>query len=370
MLEKPNTILLKEENMSLKTDILRAFLDNRTLCDAMKNCDHGNPDIGGINDYHLCGSIFTHTMLVYNVADPFEPIELIMALCHDIGKVATRKVKEDGKVTFYGHADASIQPTIDFVTYLHEKGIITDFEVDTFIKWGLPAIANHMVYYQNLEKKYHFAGDNPMLKHYLNRMAEMDSIGSICKDAKVKGKLASVEYKPYIPNQWDDKKPTVPIWTGLPGSGKDYLAEKTGNPILSFDDIRIKEYCDNNFGWQVLTEDSMYAKSFIYCNENKVDLMKLLKRDAQVLLDNGQDINICNTSLTRKSRRAIINTIGTRYNYVVNQVFVPTEVVFERNANRDSKVVPVDVINRMMNNMTVATHFEPHINEINYILNV
>jgi predicted kinase len=355
--------------MSLKIDILKAFLDNSVLCDSMKACDHGYNGVP--NPYHLEGDVWTHTMLVYNQADPLDNIQLIMALCHDIGKVTTRKVKDDNKkVTFYGHADASIQPAIDFVTYLHEKEIITEPQLNAFMTWGLPAMANHMVYYQNLEKKYHFAGDSSMLKHYMAMMARMDSFGSICKEAKVKGALKNTVYKPYRAKERNNDLPTVTIWTGLPGSGKDYLAEKNGNKILSFDDVRVDEYKTFNKGWGYLTESDLYKKSFEYCNEKKVDLMKILRRKAKAELDKGNDVNICNTSLTRKSRRAIINTIGTRYNYVINQVFVPTETVLERNTGRDSKFVPVEVINRMMNHMTVATHFEKHVNEIKYTLNV
>lgn len=354
--------------MSLKIDILRAFLDNKVLCDAMKACDHGND--GTVNPYHLEGDVWTHTMLVYNQADSTDKIELIMALCHDIGKVLTRKVKDDGKVTFYGHADASVQPTIDFVLYLLEKEIITKPGLDAFMLWGLPAMANHMVYYQNLNKKNLFAGDSSMLRIYLSIMAVMDSIGSICKEAKVKGALEGVKYEPYEVKQWNDRLPTVTIWTGLPGSGKDYLAEKTGNPILSFDDIRVELYKLHKWSGFTLTDSEMYMNAFIYCNENKINLMNHLRRKAKKLLDDGYDINICNTSLTRKSRRAIINAIGTKYNYVINQVFAPTETVLARNANRDSKCVPEHAINRMMTHMTVATHFEQHINKINYILNI
>jgi len=230
-------------------------------------------------------------------------------------------------------------------------------------------MASHMLYYQNIDKKYHFIGDSPMIKHYLNRIADMDAKGSLCKEAKVKESLTGVKYKEYIPKQWNNDLPTITIWTGLPGSGKDYLAEKTGNPILSFDDIRVEEYY-NKCNWRELTDKDIYANAFIYCNENKIDLMKLMKRDAKCLIDEGKDINICNTSLTRKSRRAIINTIGPKYNYVVKQVFAPLDVIMSRNESRTSKTVPEEVIERMCKNMTIATHFEPHINNIEYLLNI
>jgi len=358
--------------MNYKIEILKAFLDNKTLCDSMKNCDHGNPDTGRINPYHICGSVWCHTMLVYNQADPINPIELIMALCHDIGKVVTRKVKEDGKVSFYGHADASIQPTIDFILYLVSKEIINYDDVDYFMEFGLSAMANHMVYYQNYNKLDHFTGNDDLYKIYFKRMENMDGNGSISKSEKIED-VKDIEVKEYIPKKWNDKLPTVTIWTGLPGSGKDYLAEQTDDVILSFDDIRVDCYMQHLFDIDdhiKRTPAEVYDNAFGFCNERKTNLMKIMSKLAQHELKFGNNVSICNTSLTRKARRSIINSIGVKYNYVVKQVFVPTKVLIERNSTRTNHNVPINVIERMMDHMTVCTHFEPHINEIEYILNV
>ena len=353
--------------MTLKTDILKAFLENKELVKSMHDCDHGHE--GSANPYHLEGSVWTHTMLVYNEANQYNKFDLIMALCHDIGKVIVRKVKDDGKVSFYGHADASIQSTIDFIYRLYSKGLLFDDEIEYFLNHAFVAMANHMIYYQNVNKLNHFSCDDQQLKNYFVKMAKIDGNGSICKSGKIKENIK--ELKAFYPKKWDIKLPTVTIWTGLPGSGKDYLAEKTGDEILSFDDIRLDVYRNVklNSGWYNLNSEERYANAFEYCNENKVDLMKLISRKARKLLQKGKDISICNTSLTRKSRRSIINSIGTKYNYVIKQVFVPTEIILERNSNRD-KLIPVNVINRMMDHMTVATHFEKNVNRIEYIFNI
>ena len=231
-----------EIKMEYKVEILKAFLENKELVQSMKNCDHGNTDLGTYNDYHMCGSVWTHTMMVYQQAHTNDFIELIMALCHDIGKVIVRKVKEDGKVTFYGHADAPIQPTIDFVMYLKEKGILTDDKVFDFMRFGLSPMANHMVYYQNYSSKSLFtAGANSYIGHYYDRMEYMDGNGSICKSGKIED-AQDIKLKDYIPKLWDYSKPVIYIWTGLPGSGKDYLSEMNGYDIISFDDIRLEVY--------------------------------------------------------------------------------------------------------------------------------
>jgi predicted kinase len=355
--------------MNYKVEILSAFLENKELVQSMKDCDHGHD--GRVNPYHLCGSCWCHSMLVYNQADPTNPIELIMALCHDIGKTLVRDVKEDGKVTFYGHADASIQPTIDFIMYLRDNSIINDHDVDYFMEVGLSPMANHMVYYQNYNKLNYFTGNDTLIEMYFRRMARMDGKGSICKGEKIE-QSKGTELKEYISESWNSKLPTVTIWTGLPGSGKDYLAEQNNDEILSFDKIRLEVYKNILLDgvWDDLTDIQKYQNAFAYCNANKTDIMKIMSKKAKILLQGGKNANICNTSLTRKARRAIINSIGVNYNYVVKQVFVPTNVIIKRNDNRTNHTVPVKAIHRMMKHMTVCTHFEPHINEIEYILNV
>jgi len=357
--------------MTIKTDILKAFLENSDLYEFMKNCNHYN-SINEPNPYHLEGDVWTHTMLVYNAANPESKAELIMALCHDIGKILTRNFNEkNNRVSFYGHADASIQPTIDFICYLYDKGILSKNDLELFMMYRLPAMANHMLYYQNYNKLNLISGNNLFIKYYLKKMSQIDGEGSISKTDKIEKSNKNLELIEFTHKKWDDSKSTITIWTGLPGSGKDYLAKKTNKPILSFDDIRVEYYKEKNKkeDWINLKYNDIYINAFKYCNEKKINLNNILRKKAKVLLNKGLDINICNTSLTRKSRRSIINTIGTKYNYIINQVFVPTKTIKERNNTRNKKI-PFDVIKRMMLHMTVATHFEEHINEINYILNL
>ena len=362
--------------MSLKVEILKAFMENETLVDSMKNCDHG--DNGSYNPYHLEGSVWTHTMLVYNQADDNDYISLIMALCHDIGKVLTRNIKENGKVTFYGHADKSVQPTIDFLSFLNTKGIISDKEEEDFIKYGLPVMANHMIYYQNINKHQHFVyNNNPetftMLQFYMNKMADMDTKGSICKSDKIDEKKKNMVYESFKPLKVDEDLPNIIIWSGLPASGKDYLAKQNGYPIVSFDDIRVsifkshskKEVLDN------LEECDLYQMAFDYCLDNKIDLNKILIRDIKSLVDKKEmNINICNTSLTRKDRRRIINSLNkNKFNFFIKQVFSPTKSITYRNISRESKNVPSNVIVRMSERINVATHFEDGVIDINYVYN-
>ena len=95
------------------------------------------------NKYHV-GNVFEHTMSVLNLVAkrPYygvSSLELRMAaLLHDIGKIKTRTVGDDGRVHFYGHAQASkelseiilrrLKYSNDFITevkFLVENHMIT-----------------------------------------------------------------------------------------------------------------------------------------------------------------------------------------------------------------------------------------------------
>jgi len=357
--------------MDYKVEILKAFLENNILVTSMKNCDHSNGD--KYNPYHMEGSVWTHTMLVYNQVNNNDPFLLIMALCHDIGKVLSRKVKDD-KVTFYGHADMSIQPTIDFVKFLTDKEIITYEQAVYFIKKCLPMMSNHMIYYQNIEKFNSFTHSKNestcfTFKYYLEKMADIDTNGSISKSEKVTKKKYNTEIESFDIKEEDKNLKNIIIWSGVPASGKDYIAKKNGYPIISFDDIRVKIYKNKNESLNNLNESKIYELAFEYVSNNNINLMKYLIKE--IKNSSFDTINICNTSLTRKSRRAIINSLNKKnYNFFVKQVFSPSDIVITRNSLRKSKTVPMDAMNKMFNSVNIATYFEKNICDIEYIYNV
>ena len=361
--------------INYKTEILKAFMnfEDGKLVKLMTETSHHEGN--NMSPYHLEGSVWTHTMLVYNQANEESHEELLMALCHDIGKAYTRDINKKGNACFYGHPDASVQKTIDFLDHLEKEKILTRAEIDRWINLYLPAMANHMVYYQNLHKLNHFAGmDNfGILKYAYKKMASMDAKGSICKSEKVKGKEEGLVLEDYIERKWNFNLPTVTIWSGLPGSGKDYLAEKTEDKIISFDDIRIHLYTKHckKVGIEFPENDEeLYDEAFTWCSENVNNLNPTMVKQVKKAFDKGLNVSICNTSLTRKARRKIINVIGhNKANFVIKQVFATTDTIFKRNYKRVSKTVPIDVIINMSRKIAVATHFEKNVNRIEYIYN-
>src|SRR6056297_2635050 len=108
-------------------------------------------------------------------------------------------------------------------------------------------------------------------------------------------------YKNFKPLGVDKNLPNIIIWSGLPASGKDYLAKQNGFPIVSFDDIRVDVFKNYSKKVNNINENDLYKMAFDYCLDNKIDLNKILIRNIKSLLNEKKmNINICNTSLTRK----------------------------------------------------------------------
>ena len=143
-----------------KYSILKAFYNwNPAIVRSMEDCKHFYYEEGQLvstNPYHLENSVFTHTILVYKEAlkklslltTEEEKVSLqIIALCHDIGKVYTRKQDtETQKVSMNGHGESSVQDTIDFLTFLENNGYFMGLDYHQIYYNVLSVISNHMRY--------------------------------------------------------------------------------------------------------------------------------------------------------------------------------------------------------------------------------
>jgi predicted kinase len=327
-------------------DILEKFnKDFGYLVHLMKKTDHHSEKY--VSTHHMEGDVWTHTMLCLNHFLNFKKTyneeflntdiakSVIFAiLCHDIGKIYTRNIKDDNKVTFYNHASVSLKDTIQVLYGF--KDFFTDFE--RVCNLVLPAVSVHIDLYNNSRKKYMYFNNNVDLHYVCEQLAIADANGSICLNKK----FDHVEFQ-ITPKYQHDQN--VYVFCGAPASGKDYLAKQLDLPILSFDDIRTdiyKEHCYTDG----LTEKEIYQKAWDYCNEININLMKELKRRKDKIKG---DYCICNTNMTKKARRSLINQLG-KANYHCLYVISDIHNLFDRNENRSSKTVPKDVIRRMLIN--------------------
>lgn len=125
--------------------VYRSFKNwNPELIQKMEDTSH-NYDEENLNPWHLEGSIWNHTVLVMNKAEEyskwktFEDAEILMyaAILHDVGKLYTRKeMHEKKRVSFFNHEAFSIQPAIDFMTYMNKD--------NEFIETVIKIISLHM----------------------------------------------------------------------------------------------------------------------------------------------------------------------------------------------------------------------------------
>lgn len=332
-------------------DILDHFydFDNGFIFNKMRTTFHHNETIK--SPHHMENDVWSHTMLCLNhffncnykeYLDRDIPLSIVIAiLCHDIGKCFTLDTGKRKQNTFYNHAYRSIPKTIEFLLYLKDKMNFHSF--DTVMNLVLPAVSNHLNLYNKMKYKTLLFNNNPNLYEVSTQVALCDSMGSICLDRK----FDNVEYGIKETNKHERN---CYVFCGLPGSGKDYLAEQFEYPIFSFDNERINALKEN-VDCSDMDEKELYMKAFTYCNENKIDLMKRMRKSIAKV---SGDICICNTNLTSKARKSLINSLG-KFNYHCKYVICDFNVVLERDKNRSGKTVGYNVINRMNKNQIIPT---------------
>ena len=347
--------------MQIVYDILRIFqTEFPDYVERMTQSNH-HFDKDNLCPWHLCGGVWTHTMMVYNayiqkLKTDFAPDERIkkmiavILLCHDIGKIYTRAVPKGqfGKISFYGHGYASVQPCIEFINKL--KNYRIDFSNDELYEI-LCVISNHIEYYDADDKKrskiYH---NNYRLYALFEFMLEFDTTGSI-KDAEGYRKSDFLR----IPeNSLHNDNPTITIYCGVPASGKDFIAEEfeTGE-VISLDNIRVEEYLKN-----APTEDipvdiiEVYNNAYKYCNEFKVNVDQLFIKKAKEILINGKNVVMCIASL-KKSRTRYISQFNKKYPVVIKYVVAGLETMYERDRTRNSKNLGKMIINKFAYNQQI-----------------
>ena len=163
----------------------------------------------------------------------------------------------------------------------------------------------------------------------------------------------------------------ITLFCGVPGVGKDYIAKSMGFNILSYDDIRVEIYRNSaqTLGLvshlQHIDYNQIYKEAFDYCNREKIDLNGRLVQKAK---NTESPIAICNTNLSVKARRSIMNVLKPIcYSFDCYYVFSDTNTIMERNQNRD-KQIPTDVIHKFMRKQSVPTLAEGF-NSVEFIRN-
>jgi poly(A) polymerase len=98
-------------------------------------------------NHHPEGDVFRHTLLALRALPKEASNELIWAtLLHDVGKPSTQRIDDNGKITFYGHAEVGVDMCEDILRRLKFP--------TAFIKRVQSLVGNHMrwMHVQNMRE--------------------------------------------------------------------------------------------------------------------------------------------------------------------------------------------------------------------------
>lgn len=296
------------------------------LIQKLEDCSH-HWDSQNLNPYHLCGDVFTHSMLVYEQLKDYGDTAQIAALLHDIGKPSCRTLNHEKKrVSFTNH-----EPYSAFLAL----SIMKDWNLDQKQKELLfQLICLHGEPYKIPQEKMNARLiNNPVLGDHLELFGRGDHAGrfylnEVDKHSQFRHQALTVESLP------TEKKVTFLI--GLPGSGKStnrLVGSETVPFIVSRDDIIMRK------SYQI-----EYDKAWKECNQKDVDFVldaefKLSTRYPNVIVDM--------TNLVRSKRLSRLKLYEGYYKKAI--VFLPDMFLLtERLKGRKCKTIKPEVIDLMI----------------------
>ena len=348
----------------------------------MEDCKHyynDNPNV-----YHMEDSVWTHTMMVCTarkmlfIQDNGEgkiPLYqcldfILISLLHDYGKVLTRKEDHDKlKTHFRGHAYMSVNHTIEVYYKLMKKyntpEYVDDYSMEYLLTKILYVISRHMDYdkVKTEEELIKFSNDRLAYMNEMYKFSISDFRGRVTDNSREWAgrdnyiKLYKTTYENFNEIESNiNSKCDFTIYCGLPGSGKDYNAEKDGKEhILSFDNIRInnyKSFCPSYNSSK--TDAEIYKEAYEYTNSVNLDLIKSLENILKTLKSKGIDKNIaiCNTNLTIDARRKLISCIRRVFpnaSIGCNIILAPVDFCIKNDSKRTCKNLGPKVIESFRN---------------------
>ena len=344
---------------------------------------------GELNQWHMEGTVWTHTCMVYNnlryivtdkeFPDSFYIKLLLCALLHDCGKpiaLETITYKDNRTVNrFKGHA--TISARLAFI-YLYNHKDLYNLTADDIIDIMI-VITYHDIYYQlkDISKLYSYLNYNPAIFLLYALLAKADHDGQIrkpCNCDQGEIDLITSTYTEQVVRT-NDKK--LILMVGLPASGKDTIIrnEYSDIPMVGYDDIRIERYKNNNTGWEDLSYDDLYKKTYEWCGKVQLDVRAILHDTVRDLFNSGEKtVIINNTNVSSKVRKYFKGLAREcKVNYECVCIMTSTVNAIDRNINRsspheDSKTIPSDVITDMWKRFIIPTMKEEFDN-IRYIIN-
>lgn len=336
------------------SEIIKIFHEKHyKLYCAMNDIKHGYTDIE-LNPWHLEGSIWTHTMMVMKEAERKynNNIMLFSALCHDFGKCFTVEDNSETKRRSFKNHEA--------VSTFYAKEVLESFELFPFEKEQiLEVVAQHGSLYNFIEdgrisvKYWDKIAGRYTLKTFNNLSAfydcdhngrfsttktDLNNSDSILTDfLNIFAMISNKIQTRVLP----DKKLTMLI--GLPRNGKStWVSENVKNETVISRDVLVVQYgkgATYSGKWKSLTSEQ----------QEMID--KELMKDFNQALNNGDDIIIDMTNMSKKSRKKWLNNPKTKSYFKEAKLFiVPNSTLLQRMT--DDKNIPEYVIDNMMKSFT------------------
>jgi predicted kinase len=310
-------------------ELLRFFHANYPrLVSDMRNTDHAwNKD--DLNPYHLEGTIFEHTMLVFHEAirRGYDFETQLACLLHDIGKpYAMMRNKEKQKVTFYNHESESVFRSLQ---------IMEDLKLPQATRERLvKVIGLHTeVFKQPLQALYNLIGDAETYRK-LTQLANCDHSGRFADLDN------ATDYTYFSPAEKvkvsEHKAKVVTLLVGLPYSGKSsHIEVMRGNPpfIVSRDNI-INLY-----------EGDSYNKK--WKNADQVEVDRILQSHFQ-LAKQHSNVVVDMTHMSLKSRRRTLSHFGKDWQKNCIVLLPTLAEIGRRSLFRTEKFIDNSVLDAMM----------------------
>ncbi len=315
-----------------------------------------------VNPYHIEGDVWSHTMMVLKCFKDFEDSEYTkfndimyhVCLLHDVGKLFTQSTFKN-KTSFQNHGPAGVQFAIDYVL----ENDLDRYDFKT-LYYMLSIISNHINCFKctDSNKLKLLLNNDSVLYNLTKRFTETDNNGRFHVDDNnvlILGDFIDMETSINIKNDYN-----ICILSGVPGSGKDYVAKYIGyENIISYDKLRLQLYIDSK-PEETQDEKELYQKAFEYCK--KLPLIELLVDIVKSRVDNGIPVAICNTNLDSDTRTKLVKKLRQRiktYTKIRSVLVANTrDNCINNDIKRSDKTVGKDVINGFCSNIQVPTMLE------------
>lgn len=347
------------------------------IVESMNNCSH-HYSTENLNPYHIEGSVWTHTVMVYlnAVRDSDNIVLWLSALLHDIGKpLAATRNDENKRVKFTGHCSLSFYLAIDILNALREDGVINTTERNTVLNiialhdelYNGPILVNKKFNEQKIKER--FIG-NSVLLDLLKKQTEYDSFGRFfipAVDDKVTMKcFPKIDIEENMVTL-EKNFNTLVVLIGPPCSGKSTYIKNLNiesNPdivVVSRDNVML-EYANNNHIPGTYSE----VWKYLVDNDLQQDIDQITYQQFDKALKDRKTIIIDMTNMSKKSRKKWLNGLPTSYKTGAVVLLTEYNEIMKRNkirAQKNGKSIPTDVIHNMM-----KTFYLPLYNEFDFII--